>query len=665
MKRQVLPLSDPCAMEVSVVGGKSSGLSRAHNAGLPVLDGFTLAVEASAETLRTAGKMLSERGSGAARLSVIRAEFPEPLIVELNEAAKQLPEPLIVRSSVVLEHDGRWAGAFASLAELRREEVPKAIRSIWAGIFALETLDRFEAAGIKPESALAGALIQPEISPDFGGSASVDRRGIVSVSAVAGSPRDLLAGWVPGVQGSVAANGEISGSEAAALLGDDLLGSVASLTRRVKAELGCNLIEWAVCGDDLVLLQVMETLSRDGGGAEGQDGGGAEGRSGDGVEGRSGAGGRGGGGGRENGNSGGMVLPAALGLPQARELARLVTQYPGSLGEELVLGWLAAWDRSEHADGQRRSALGGAGGENGAGGHLDLLAEARSIASDLTATAWGRPAPEAAATAASALRRLRGDRPNESLEALSTLEAVDPAVGRRLLDILEHLAAALPQPERIWYHTPEELADILSGAEPPRSGRVGRDRWEPFLAGVAALSGEARSGLAASGGVGAGRLSWVAQPSATDHVRPRDVIVVQYPLPNFAPLLWDAAGLIALGGAPSAHLMEVARSLAVPAVVGCPIGDLLGNGGRAKPPDDGASPQAGAETEPHDGASPQARAETEPHDGASPQARAETEKEPAGREEEHMTLHTDGSHAEELHIAAVDGDEGRVAVLQL
>ena len=266
MKRQVLPLGDPSAMEVAVVGGKSSGLSRAHNAGLPVLDGFALAVEASAKTLRTAGEVLSGRGSGAARLSVMKTEFPESLIVELNEAAKQLTEPLIVRSSVVLEHDGRWAGTFASLAELRREEVPKAIRSIWAGVFALETLDRFEAAGIKPENALAGALIQPEIFPDFGGSASVDRRGIVSVSAVAGSPRDLLAGWVPGVQGSVAANGEVSGSEAAALLGDDLLGRVATLTRQVNAELGCNLIEWAVCGDDLVLLQVMETLSRSGGG---------------------------------------------------------------------------------------------------------------------------------------------------------------------------------------------------------------------------------------------------------------------------------------------------------------------------------------------------------------------------------------------------------------
>ena len=107
--------------------------------------------------------------------------------------------------------------------------------------------------------------------------------------------------------------------------------------------------------------------------------------------------------------------------------------------------------------------------------------------------------------------------------------------------------------------------------------------------------------------MGAGRLCWVSEPSSTSHVRARDVIVLQYPLANFAPLLWDAAGLITLGGAPSAHLLEVARSLAVPAVVGCPITDLLGSTAEAS--------RAGG--------------------------------------------------SDELRIAAVDGDEGRVAVLRL
>ena len=175
-----------------------------------------------------------------------------------------------------------------------------------------------------------------------------------------------------------------------------------------------------------------------------------------------------------------------------------------------------------------------------------------------------------------------------------------------MLGIIKRLGEALGDPHGVWYHSVDELAAILAGGTPPARGRVGRDRWEPFLAGVAALGGEAHSGIGASGGIGAGRLVWVSSPTAVDHVRPRDVIVVQYPLPNFAPLLWDAAGLVALGGAPSAHLMEVARSLTVPAVVSCPVGDLFGTG---------TSGRRGSDNP--------------------------------------------------LHLGTVDGDEGRVAVLEL
>jgi phosphoenolpyruvate synthase/pyruvate phosphate dikinase len=95
------------------------------------------------------------------------------------------------------------------------------------------------------------------------------------------------------------------------------------------------------------------------------------------------------------------------------------------------------------------------------------------------------------------------------------------------------------------------------------------------LAGVAALQGEVFTGTPSVGGIGAGRMVWVDNSKQTEHVRPRDIIVTQYPLPNFAPLLWDAAGIITLGGAPTAHLFEVARSLTVPAVIDCPIAEVV------------------------------------------------------------------------------------------
>ena len=584
MSPRVVRLDEPEALDVSAVGAKAVGLARARRAGLPALDGFVVTLAASAEPLQQAAEELAGRGSGAARMVLLRGELDEALAAEIAAAAAELAEPLIARSSSALEGEGTWAGAFASLPELRRDEVPKALRSVWSAMFTLEALERFEAVGIEPGSAGMGVLVQTELAPDCGGAATVDEIGAVSISAVKGSPRDLLAGWVPGVRATVGPDGSISGSEALELIGADTLGEVAALARQADAELDCNLVEWAVTGGSAVLLQVQRTVT-----AAASDS---------------------------------MVLPAALGHPEARRLARLVMLYPGALGEELVLGWAAApgfeidraggggWSVGGRPAGTA-VAVGGSSGEidpapspgapaSGVGpagdtpgppgvdsapaagqpiggeGFGGLLSRARLLSADLTTAAWGRPAEEAVALARSVLRRLRGDRPNESIEALGGLVAPDPDGAAEVLAIIERLGDVLGDPHGVWYHSADELAEILAGRAEPERGRVGRDRWEPFLAGVAALGGEARSGIGGSGGVGAGRLVWVSSPTSVDHVRPRDVIVVQYPLPNFAPLLWDAAGLVALGGAPSAHLMEVARSLTVPAVVSCPLEDLRG-----------------------------------------------------------------------------------------
>ena len=606
MSPRVVRLDDPEALDVSLVGAKAAGLARARRAGLAALDGFVVTLAASAEPLQQAAAELARRGSGAARMTVLRSDLDETLIAEIAEAAAGLAEPLIARSSSALEGEGTWAGAFASLPELHRDEVPKALRSVWSGMFTLEALERFEAVGIEPGSAGMGVLVQTELAPDCGGAAIVDELGAVTISAVKGSPRDLLAGWVPGVRATVAPDGTISGQEALELIGVGTLTGVAALAREAAGELDCNLTEWAVTGGAPVLLQVQRTPARPAA-------------------------------------ADGLVLPAALGHPDARRLARLVIRFPGALGEELVLGWAAApgfvGARPEGApvavggssgeiapapasgapssgDGLASdggavglsdglAAAGGDAGQPFGGEGRGLLARARLLTAGLTAAAWGRAGEEAEALARSVLRRLRGDRPNESIEALGGLAAPDPVAAAEVLWIIERLGEALGDPHGVWYHTVDELAEILAGRTSPARGRVGRDRWEPFLAGVAALGGEARTGIGASGGIGAGRLVWVSSPTSVGHVRPRDVIVVQYPLPNFAPLLWDAAGLVALGGAPSAHLMEVARSLTVPAVVGCPVDDLRGIGA--------------------------------PGGGAS----------------------------DSLHLGTVDGDEGRVAVLEL
>ena len=506
MRATVLRLGDLRATDVAVSGAKGAGLARALAAGFPVLDGVVVSPAASVGALAAGRAVLDTVGSGGARMAIIRSGLDEALLGELAAAVDRLPEPLIVRSSSVLEGRGEWAGAFTSVPEVRRHEVPKAARSVWATCFALEVLDRCEAAGIEPGSAPMGLLVQPEIAPDAGGSAVVDAAGAVTVDVVKGSPRDLMAGWEAGAR-AVCEQGELAGHDAVELVGRDVLRAVAALALRVRAALGHNLVEWSVLDGDLALLQVGDSAAGRGAPAP-------------------------------------VAVPAALGHPFALEVVRLAHRYPGALGEELVLGWLPGM----RAPVEPVAVTGG-------GGREPVLAEARRLAARLVSEAWGEPPERAAARARLVLRRLRSDRPNESLEALRELHPVDPAAAARLLGMHDHLG--------------------VTGGAPQRRG-VGR--WEPVLAGVAVLQGEVVAGQPGVGGLGAGRLVWVDGSQHTAHVRPRDIIVTQYPLQNYSPLLWDAAGVVTLGGAPSAHMFEVARSLTVPAVVGCPVGDVVRRG---------------------------------------------------------------------------------------
>ena len=180
------------------------------------------------------------------------------------------------------------------------------------------------------------------------------------------------------------------------------------------------------------------------------------------------------------------------------------------------------------------------------------MAQARELCAELTSAAWNEPFERALAQAEHVLRRMRSDRPNESIDVLRGLDPVDAGVAARLLGIVE----------------------FLEGTD-TTSGRRGMGRWEPVLAGVLALQGEVYEGEPSVGGVGAGRMVWLDSSKRTEDVRPRDILVTQYPLQNYSPLLWDAAGLITIGGAPTAHLFEVARSLTVPAVINCPIAEIV------------------------------------------------------------------------------------------
>ena len=499
---RVRGLDDPSAVEVAVSGAKGAGLARARAAGFPVLDGFVIPPACSEEALARAVEVLESRGTGGSRMSIIGYRLPDSLAEQIEQLSAGLQPPFIVRSSSVLEGSGQWSGAFTSVPEVLPGEIGQAAKSVWATSFSIEVLERFEAAEMAPGSAPMGVVVQPEVQPDFGGAAMVDAEGTVTVNAVKGSPRDLMAGWVPGVT-AVVEEGIIRGEECVALMGEDQTLAIVEMALKVEETLGCNLIEWAVVESAPILLQVQHSARHE--------------------------------------TEEAMVVPAALAHPFALEFVRLAQRYPGAIGDELVLGWLSVAPTGLEALPYTP-----------AGDRDAVLNEARQIAAALTAQAWGKPEPQALAQADLVLRRMRSDRPNESIDALRELHPVDLGMAQKLLGMVEYLIAT----------------DIA----PPRRGL---GRWEPVLAGVLALQGDVYEGEPSVGGVGAGRMVWLDSSKQTGHVQPRDIIVTQYPLQNFSPLLWDAAGIVTVGGAPTAHLFEVARSLTVPAVINCPVAELV------------------------------------------------------------------------------------------
>ncbi len=116
----------------------------------------------------------------------------------------------------------------------------------------------------------------------------------------------------------------------------------------------------------------------------------------------------------------------------------------------------------------------------------------------------------------------------------------------------------------------EELTRLVDeeGERRKAEGRLGMTKWEPALFQAALSQSPTWEGEAAAGGWGAGRIRFIRDAGDAEHFRPREVLAAMYPLNNLAPLLWDAAGVVTIGGSPGAHLFEVAAWLGLPAVCG-------------------------------------------------------------------------------------------------
>jgi len=520
----LIPLDDARARDPAIAGHKGAELARATAAGMPALPGWVLPLGESAAAARAAAR--ADRGGSAAAsvLAVSALELGAQLRLDLAAAVEALGGTVVVRSSSPLEVDPRWSGAFATYLDVHADEVDAAVRGCWASAFTRDARSRAEILDIAAIDRPIAVVIQPWIVFDGGGVATLDARGAVEISAIRGAPADLVGGRRDGTAAHVDPTGGLHGDVDLAGLGAELARAVASLVREVHAATGNGTIEWGVRDGTVTLLQARR------------------------------------------------AAPAASSLtprsprdkvfpPAAERIASIAARYPGPLGDAWVLPWALALDRLPEAEPVAIGDLPSA------------IADAETLAAELTATVWKLPVDEAASRARDCVRSLLGPKPDDGFARLDALAVPDAALAGRLLGLIRGIghelvaSGSLSGSGHVWWLSPRELERSALGRVP---GRTVPDRWEPLVFAVAEDRGRMIRGRAAAPGIGAGRAfqvddrTWLSPP-------PRRVLIAPAAVPQLASMIWGAAGLVANTGSEGAHLFEVARSLGVPAVLGVEV----------------------------------------------------------------------------------------------
>ena len=545
-----------------VAGAKAARLAQARAAGFPVPDSLVIPCAESAPILDGALRNTTNRSLHSCRFEVMSAD-PGGL-ADLVARVRPLGPTLAVRSSSPFEDDPRLAGAFTSFLGVAPEEVATAVLGVWSSALvdfgdpAEDSTAAGTCAGVPreffswPPPTRMGVLIQPELTPSFAGTAELLPGGDVQVVATDGPAGPLMAGWVTGVTATVSASGSIERPPALANVSEPATRAAAALVRDIAAALGDNLVEWAFADARIWLLQSRRVPRTPAGPASVARLGGG---------------------------------PACSGPEIDRRLVLRAVRCAGDLAERWVLPWALAYDGGGPADILPAARQ--------AESPLALWEQLTDLSNQLTAQAW-RIRPADLGRVVSGLDSLRrGDSAALTAE-LGALKSPEPAIAQRCLELATGLMAHLlwqrivSSADQFWA-LPADLGPVLRGEHIPsdlyqRSYRAAL-KWEPLLFSTVMAAGRPLEGLPASPGMGCGPVALVddqAVLAAAERggLHPRSIIAATQPLPRFAPLLMNAAGLVTHGGSEAAHLVEVARSLGVPTVLGCDLSGI-------------ATPQAG------------------------------------------------------------------------
>lgn len=537
---EVLSFESDQSLDLSIVGAKAARLAEAFQKGLPVLPGVVVPVSESAELIKSAVASIPKVGVHAARFEVMESELP--CLSDLETNFPYLNSDLVVRSSSPLEDAGVFSGVFSSYLGVRgSQEVNTACRGVWAS-----SLHELEEESSELEYAGMAVLIQPEIHPQFSGTAQVHETKVTIVT-VAGSSAPLMAGWASGTTTHLPRDaGQVSITKEASqsLLRNEDLDLVAGLAVEVLDKVNADLIEWAIVDGRIYLLQAKTA------GSNQQDGPTLD-------------------------EDDGLFIPEG-----ACAIAEVVYTLAGDVGDRLLSPLMLSQLES------RRSLLPLCRVPTEPLHSLPTLEEwqamrehAEEASRDLWSSSELTQGPE------DLLKELRGGSIDKAVEQVSSLDHYSLEALEELARTLGCIAAsmfargALARIEDFWALERDDLEGFFRSAgefdtqscrmKVQNQRRHALMRWEPFIYSTIMAHGHKLRGEAVSPGVGAGRVLYVpGLPTSTTPI-PRMVLVAPNPIPQLAPLLWGAAGLVTFSGSEAAHLIEVARSVGVPTVINC------------------------------------------------------------------------------------------------
>jgi phosphohistidine swiveling domain-containing protein len=518
-------LADRAARDPALTGVKAARLAAAAAAGLPVLAGRVLPSEASSDAVARAVEALERGSASSACLAAMESNVPAHLAEELVPRPTPEDQLLVVRSSTVLDGDGRWSGAFTSYLGVGPSDLATAVRGCWASAFSADALARCRETGIEVGNLRIGVLVQPFLAFDAGGTARVRPDGTVLVAAAPVGPAGVVGGR-GGLEAIVGVDGRVVEVFDDGVIGAATVEAAAALARRAAEAVAVGVIEWGAIGAELSLLQIGPSPPEMAAGPQ---------------------------------PSRPTSMPTPM-PPGAERIARLVTAFPGPLGDELVLPWALGADEIPEAEAVRVEDPAAA------------LREARALAGQLAAKVWRTSAVLARDRAAAVSRILLEGRVEDGCRQIRDLGGPDTVAARLVVGLARGVGAfladagVLPSAGLVWRLTASELDGAIAGVRPAL--RRGPGRWEPFVADVVRSSGRDATGTPVAPGIAAGGLHELRELHAIGRPGPREVLVTSLPLPHLAPLLWHCAGLVSIGGSSGAHLFEVARSLGVPAVIG-------------------------------------------------------------------------------------------------